>query len=130
SGKQVRVPNVGGDAIDPAAVTDAGWRQTLAMLGVGSQQPRAARIIVSKSKSTLKAYDEAGKLIAVYTATMGSLHDPLPLGQWKILGILKNPKFHYNPDLFWDAKPGAEKATLPPGPNGPVGVVWIDISKP
>src|SRR5439155_25079924 len=58
SGQQVRVPNVGGDAIDPAAVTDAGWRQTLAMLGVGSQQPRAARIIVSKPKGLLKAYDE------------------------------------------------------------------------
>ena len=56
------------------------------------------------------AYDDAGKLVAVYTATMGSQHDPLPLGNWKILGIDKNPKFHYNPALFWDAKPGAEKA--------------------
>ena len=73
---------------------------------------------------------DAGKLAAVYTATMGSQHDPLPLGRWKILGIDKNPKFHYNPELFWDAKAGAEKAMLPAGPNGPVGVVWIAISKP
>jgi lipoprotein-anchoring transpeptidase ErfK/SrfK len=130
AGQQIRVPNVGGDAIDSASVTDAGWRQTLAMLGVGSQQPKAARIVVSKSKGTLKAYDDGGKLIAVYTATMGSQHDPLPLGQWKILAVLKNPKFHFNPALFWDAKAGDEKATLPPGPNNPVGVVWIDISKP
>jgi lipoprotein-anchoring transpeptidase ErfK/SrfK len=130
AGQQIRVPNVGGDALDPAAVTDSGWRQTLATLGVGSQQPKAAKVIVSKSKGTLKAYDAAGKLVAVYTATMGSVHDPLPLGDWKILGIDKNPKFHYNPALFWDAKPGAEKAMLPAGPNGPVGVVWIAISKP
>jgi lipoprotein-anchoring transpeptidase ErfK/SrfK len=130
AGQQIRVPNVGGDAIDTSSVSDAGWRQTLAMLGVGSQQPQAARIVVSKSKGTLKAYDAAGKLIAVYTATMGSQHDPLPLGQWKILAVSKNPKFHYNPALFWDAKAGDEKATLPPGPNNPVGVVWIDISKP
>jgi lipoprotein-anchoring transpeptidase ErfK/SrfK len=40
------------------------------------------------------------------------------------------PSFHYNPDLFWDAKPGDEKQTLKPGPNGPVGVVWIDLDKP
>ena len=130
AGQQIRVPNVGDDALDPAAVTDAGWRQTLAMLGVSSQQPKAKKVVVSKSKGTLKAYDEAGKLVAVYTATMGSVHDPLPLGSWKILGIDKNPKFHYNPELFWDAKPGAEKAMLPAGPNGPVGVVWIALSKP
>ena len=130
AGQQIRVPNVGGDAIDPASVNDAGWSQTLAMLGVGSQQPKATKVTVSKSKGTLKAYDDAGKLVAVYTATMGSQHDPLPLGNWKILGIDKNPKFHYNPALFWDAKPGAEKAMLPAGPNGPVGVVWIALSKP
>lgn len=129
AGQQIRVPNVGADALHPATVTDAGWRSTLAMLGVGSQQPKATKIIVSKSKGTLKAYDDAGQLVAVYTATMGSQHDPLPLGRWKILGIEKNPKFHYNPTLFWDAKAGDEKATLPAGPNGPVGVVWIDISK-
>jgi lipoprotein-anchoring transpeptidase ErfK/SrfK len=130
AGQQIRVPNIGGDAIDAAAVSDPAWRSTLAMLGVGSKQPRAARVVVSKSKGTLKAYDEDDKLIAVFTATMGSEHDPLPLGRWKVLGVAKNPPFHYNPDLFWDAKASDEKAKLPPGPNGPVGVVWIDISKP
>lgn len=130
AGQQIRVPNVGGDAVDAAAVSDPAWRSTLAMLGVGSKQPQAARVVVSKSKGTLKAYDENDKLVAVFTATMGSEHDPLPLGRWKVLGVAKNPPFHYNPDLFWDAKAGDEKAKLPPGPNGPVGVVWIDISKP
>jgi lipoprotein-anchoring transpeptidase ErfK/SrfK len=130
AGQQIRVPNVGGDTIPEAAVSDPEWRKTLASLGVGANQPQAARVVVSKSKGTLKAYDASDKLIAVYTATMGSQHDPLPLGRWKINGIDKNPKFRYNPDLFWDARAGDEKAMLPPGPNGPVGVVWIDISKP
>ena len=130
AGQQIRVPNVGGDAVDAAKVENAGWRATLLMLGVGSEQPQAARVVVSKSKGTLKAYDASDKLIAVYTATMGSQHDPLPLGKWKILGKSYNPEFHYNPDLFWDASSKDKKALLPPGPNGPVGVVWIDISKP
>lgn len=130
AGQQIRVPNVGGDAVDATKVENAGWRTTLITLGVGSEQPQAARVVVSKSKGTLKAYDAADKLIAVYTATMGSQHDPLPLGKWKILGKSYNPEFHYNPDLFWDAASKDEKALLPPGPNGPVGVVWIDISKP
>ena len=130
AGQQIRVPNVGADAIQPGSVSDPAWLATLAMLGVSSEQPTVTSILVSKSKGTLKAYDEAGKLVAVYTATMGSQHDPLPLGDWGITGVSRNPKFHYNPALFWDAKAGSEKATLPAGPNGPVGVVWIDLTKP
>jgi lipoprotein-anchoring transpeptidase ErfK/SrfK len=130
AGQQIRVPNVGNDRVDTAQVKDAAWGQTLVMLGVASTQLRAERIVVSKSKGTMKVYDSAEKLVAVYTATMGSKHDPLPLGEWKINGTSYNPKFNYNPDLFWDAKKGDKKAMLPPGPNGPVGVAWIDLSKP
>jgi lipoprotein-anchoring transpeptidase ErfK/SrfK len=130
AGQPVRVPNIGGDVVDPAAVNDPKWAATLDMLGVGTAQPKAARVVVSKSKGTLKAFDEGGKLVAVYTATMGSRRDPLPLGEWKILGIGRNPDFHYNPKLFWDVKDSASSALLKPGPNNPVGVVWIDISKP
>ena len=129
-GQRIRVPNVGVDRIEKGAVTDPAWAKTLATLGVGTAQPKVARIVVSKSKGTLKGFDEAGKLVAMFTATMGSQHDPLPLGNWKVLGVARNPPFHYNPKLFWDASPGDSKALLPPGPNGPVGVAWIDLNKP
>jgi lipoprotein-anchoring transpeptidase ErfK/SrfK len=69
-------------------------------------------------------------LIAIFPATMGSEHDPLPLGQWRIRGTAFNPDFHYNPALFWDADSSDRRALLPPGPNSPVGVVWIDLSRP
>jgi lipoprotein-anchoring transpeptidase ErfK/SrfK len=90
---------------------------------------RAANIVVSKSESAIRAYDATGTLLAFYVATIGSEHDPLPIGEWKINGVARDPKFHYNPDLFWDAKPTSEKATLQSGPNNPVGPVWIDLSK-
>jgi lipoprotein-anchoring transpeptidase ErfK/SrfK len=61
--------------------------------------------------------------------TTGSRHDPLPLGQWTVTGIHRDPAFHYNPKLFWDADPSDARATVPAGPNNPVGVVWIDLSK-
>ena len=61
--------------------------------------------------------------------TTGSEHDPLPIGEWKVTGVQFNPTFHYNPDLFWDADPSHTKAKLPPGPNNPVGLVWIDLTK-
>jgi len=56
-------------------------------------------------------------------------HDPLPIGEWAVTAVLRNPVFQYNPDLFLDADPAHSKATIPAGPNGPVGTVWIDISK-
>jgi len=62
--------------------------------------------------------------------TSGSEHDPLPIGPWTITAVARNPRFNYNPDLFWDADPAHAKAKIPPGPNSPVGAVWIDISKP
>jgi len=129
AGQKIRVPNIGGDAIDPATVQDRDWLLTLALLGVGTSQPKADKIVVDKSEGTLQVFDQGGKLVAQFTATMGSSNDPLPLGDWKILGKAYNPPFHYNPKLFWDAKATDEKAKLPPGPNGPVGVVWIDLSK-
>ena len=92
-------------------------------------QAQAARVVVSKGEGSVRAYDADGKLRAFYVATIGSEHDPLPVGEWKIRGVARNPKFHYNAKLFWDAKNADDRATIQPGPNNPVGVVWIDLSK-
>ena len=89
----------------------------------------AAKVVVSKSDSSVRAYDAEGKLLAFYSATIGSDHDPLPVGDWKIRGVVRNPVFHYDSTLFWDAKGPSEKADIQPGPNNPVGLVWIDLSK-
>jgi len=129
AGQQIRVPNVGADQIAPGSVDDQQWLATLRTLGVGSQQPGAERIVVSKSAGTLKVFDKDDKLIGMYTATMGSTQDPLPLGDWKVNGVAHNPPFEFDPDLFWDVPDSEAEQTLPPGPNGPVGVVWIDLSK-
>jgi lipoprotein-anchoring transpeptidase ErfK/SrfK len=92
--------------------------------------PKAASLRVDKSDASVSVIDEEGAVIARYPATMGSPHDPLPIGEWKVNGVGKNPVFHYNPDLFWDADPAHSKAKLAAGPNNPVGLVWIDLSKP
>lgn len=91
---------------------------------------KAATIVADKSDGTLVLLDAAGEAIAQFPATTGSAHDVLPFGTWKVRGILKNPVFHYNPKLFWDAKAGDKAATIPAGPNNPVGVAWLDLSKP
>ncbi len=85
---------------------------------------------VSKSASTLTVIDASGAVLMHAPVTSGSKHDPLPIGPWTVTAVVRNPTFNYNPDLFWDADPSHAKAKVPAGPNGPVGVVWIDISKP
>ncbi|HXS94530.1 MAG TPA: L,D-transpeptidase [Candidatus Limnocylindrales bacterium] len=97
---------------------------------VNTKSPgEAARIVVSKSDSSVAALDDSGKVIWYAVATIGSQHDPLPVGDWKVLGISKNPVFHYNASLFWNAPDKNEKEVIKPGPRNPVGVVWIDLSK-
>jgi lipoprotein-anchoring transpeptidase ErfK/SrfK len=87
-------------------------------------------VVVTKSTSALTLEDPSGRILFHAPVTSGSTHDPLPIGEWKVNGVQRNPKFHYNPQLFWDATPADRKATLQPGPNNPVGIVWIDLSKP
>lgn len=129
-GAVVRVPAIANQPVARIEGDDRGWGETLASLAVAADQPQADHIVVDKSEGLLKVYDADDKLIAQFPATMGSQHDPLPIGEWTIKGVSRNPDFHYNPALFWDADKSDRKALLKPGPNGPVGVVWIDISKP
>ena len=129
AGQQIRVPNIGTDRIAPNSIQDRGWQETLASLGVGTEQPEVVRIVVDESEKWLRAYDSDDKLVAAFTVTSGSSRDPLPIGDWGITGVGRNPPFSYQPDLFWDVPDSEEEQQLPPGPNGPVGVVWIDLTK-
>jgi lipoprotein-anchoring transpeptidase ErfK/SrfK len=87
------------------------------------------RIEVWKEDSSLRAYRASDDALVFFApVSSGSEHDPLPVGQWHVTAAPWLPDFHYNPDLFWDADPGHTKATIKPGPNNPVGVVWIDIN--
>ena len=129
AGMQLRVPNIGADKFDPGAVKDAAWGNTLRGLGVGTGTATAAKIEVDKSDQVLRVLDASGKLIAQFTATMGSEKYPLPIGTWKIQGTGFNPEWGYDPKLLANAPKDDPKLTIPPGPNNPIGVVWIDLSK-
>lgn len=113
-----------------ATFTRAG--ETIRVPNVHTEPPagKPAQIVVDASGPWVAAMDGQDRVLALYPATTGSAHDPLPIGRWKINGVSRNPHFNYNPDLFWDAEEGHGKARVPPGPNNPVGVVWIDLSKP
>jgi lipoprotein-anchoring transpeptidase ErfK/SrfK len=85
-------------------------------------------IRVTRDDSSLRVSRADGSLVFFAPVTTGSERDPLPTGDYKVTGVSWNPAFHYNPDLFWDAKATDEKAMIKPGPNNPVGVAWISLN--
>ena len=91
--------------------------------------PQATRIVVSEAAKLLMLINPDGKVYAQFPVTTGSERDPLPIGEWELRSVARNPHYNYNPKLFKGAKPGP-LATLPPGPNSPVGVMWMGLSKP
>lgn len=97
-------------------------------LNVDGNQPQGDRIVVDKSERVLQVWN-GEKLVGQFPVTMGSGKDPLPLGNWKVTTFAYLPPFHYQPDLFWDVEDSKDDQMLPPGPNGPVGVAWLDITK-
>lgn len=115
AGEQVKVPNV------PGSEDGAGGR---------GKTGTAARVVVTKRTSSLTAFDTRGRILLYAPVTDGSEHNPLPLGRLMVTAVQRNPTYNYNPDLFWDADPQDAKAKIAPGPNNPVGTVWIDINKP
>jgi lipoprotein-anchoring transpeptidase ErfK/SrfK len=125
AGEQVMVPNVTVvvDAPPENAPNPGPGSQTL------SHPDPGIVIYVTKATSSATVEDRSGKVLFHAPVTSGSEHDPLPIGTWKVTGVERMPPFNYNPDLFWDADPGHAKTKIPPGPNNPVGVVWIDLSK-
>jgi len=129
AGTRLVFPNILPQSRNYDASLKPEWRGMLNTLNVNATQPVAARVEVSKSAGVLRVFDKADHLVAQFPATMGSSHDPLPIGNWTIKGRSFLPSFNYNPELFWDVSDKKPKLTLPPGPNGPVGVVWIDLSK-
>ncbi len=110
--------------------SDPVWAATLGSLNVDAVQPQGKRIVVDKSDGVLRVFDDQDRLIAQFTATMGSASDPLPIGKWAVKGADYNPKWTYNPRILKRADKSDPKVEVPAGPNSPVGVVWLDLSKP
>ncbi|GLR48546.1 L,D-transpeptidase family protein [Sphingomonas astaxanthinifaciens] len=151
-GQKLVLPNILPQSRDYAGAIDDKQSGLLGLYNVDATQPQGNFIVVDKSEGVLRVYqgevpagaysseknrgappkltDNPGKLVAQFPVTMGSTHDPLPLGKWKVPTFAFDPPFHYQPNLFWDAKDkSADDKMLPPGPNGPVGVAWLDLTK-
>ncbi len=109
-----------GDAIWVPNVRDA----------LTTDRPDIARVVISIRGNTFNAFDAAGNLIFHAPTTLGSKYDPSPNETVQVKKIVHDPHFHYQPTLFSEVPDDEPEANLNPGPNSPVGVVWVALSKP
>lgn len=116
--------------LNPGKRFEAGTELIVPNVG-GDQSPgKAAAVRIEKRARLLSAFDAQGHVMATFPISLGSPLDPLPIGKLTIRTEVKNPKFTYDPKLIRTSKPGDRKTDIPPGPNNPVGVVWMGLSKP
>ena len=90
---------------------------------------KVARIEIDKARQTMKVFGRSQKLLAVYPVTAGSTEKPAPSGVLKVTTIARNPTYHYNPAYAFKSVKTQERFTIKPGPNNPVGTVWIGLNK-
>ena len=89
----------------------------------------AAFIHVSVKECYLELRDN-GRTIAAFPVTPGSSSIPTPVGEWKIVGKALFPEFRWDKEMLLHGKRSSDAYELPPGPNSPVGIAWMQLSKP
>lgn len=92
-------------------------------------EAKLGRIEVDKKRKLVRALDADGKSIAIYPASIGSKEKPAPSGTLKVTRVAKNPNYTYNPDYKFRGVKAKEEFKIAPGPNNPVGVVWIALNE-
>lgn len=91
---------------------------------------KIARIDVDKKRDQVRALDGAGKLIIAYPATVGSEDTPSPSGSYEVRAVAVNPTYTYNPEKNFKQGNNDKVLEIAPGPNNPVGTVFIALTKP
>jgi lipoprotein-anchoring transpeptidase ErfK/SrfK len=141
-GDQVKVPNV--EPFELASVKDIrpGSQVTTQAANEVEDQPNAETeaprengsttqnvVVTIDTKTNLLEVHQAEKLIAAYPVTVGSAQTASPIGQWKVRGVAKLPRFRYDKEMLKHGQRSGNFYMLPPGPRNPVGVMWIALNK-
>ena len=127
AGTMLTVPNVEVETVDSSTSTSTSP-------GTTATGGAVARLVVSRKGFWTHALDASGKILYHFPSTVGSGYlssaDESPSGGFRITNVSWNPAFHYQPTLFAEVSDKKPDARLPKGPNSPVGVVWMALSKP
>ena len=86
-------------------------------------------IVLLRSERLIELYED-GRIVACFPCTPGSAKIPVPLGKWKITSNILLPHFRWDKSVLESGVRSENAFMLPPGPNSPVGVVWMGINRP
>ncbi len=117
-------------AMNPQAAFKAD--ETLVVVSIKRETRKGAASLIEANKTTgmVVVYSADQRILASYPATIGSENTPSPEGEHTITRIARNPAYYYDPAKNFQQGKNTDRLTLPPGPNNPVGSVWIALSKP
>ncbi len=118
--RDIALPQAGATIIVPNSYTDA-------------PLPKAKRLRIYLQEAVLQAEDEQGRVYAHFPCSIAADKNKRPEGQLKVINYAPNPDYTFNPKTLPEvaqAEGITTKLVLPPGPNGPVGTVWIGLNLP
>jgi lipoprotein-anchoring transpeptidase ErfK/SrfK len=117
-------------ALNPGADYAAGRTVTVTVPRPPPTGGEVTRIEVDRAARVVRAFDAAGKLAAVYPASVGSADMPAPSGTWAVRAVAPAPVYYYDPSrLNFGQAEAPGKLKVAAGPNNPVGSTWIDLTK-
>jgi lipoprotein-anchoring transpeptidase ErfK/SrfK len=142
AGDVVRVPDV--EPFDMQAVVDlekqrrskknatptstASPEATISPTPTPAPEPKR-RLVLLREPRLIELYED-DKLAGCFPCTPGSQEFPVPPGTYKITGNSLMPYFRWDKSVLETGKRSDTAYNLPPGPNNPVGIVWLSISIP
>ena len=114
-------------ALNPGSRFKAGSRIVVADVDVGRPADKVARIVVDKKGHDVEALAADGRLLAFYPASIGSADKPAPTGDFTIRRVDHDPVYTYDPAYHFKGVSAKKPFSIAPGPNNPVGLVWMDL---
>jgi lipoprotein-anchoring transpeptidase ErfK/SrfK len=130
AGTVITVANVAANAPDPtpAAPTGESTGSSTPPSKQNAAGPAAAVVVVDKRQKAVLAYDAEKRLMGIYPASIGSAEKPAPSGTLQVRSVVRDPDYTYNPKYRFKGQTAERPVKVAPGPNNPVGVVWIGLS--
>ncbi len=93
---------------------------------------KAAFLKISLAARFLEAFDQNTNLLAHFPCSIAQRVEKRPVGELHVAVLAPNPNYTFDPEVFPESAEARElgrKLILPPGPNNPVGTVWIGLDK-
>jgi lipoprotein-anchoring transpeptidase ErfK/SrfK len=117
-------------AINPGKTFEAGDEIFVPDVAPVGPPVKAASLVIDKRKRILQVVDRAGSVVAQFPISIAGRRDEIPDGTLKVTSEVRDPVFDFDPAKLGDSNPKHSRTKIAPGPNSPIGVMWLGLSKP